>query len=136
MFLCMALALAVYYSSNEVRFAGTFNPQGSLEAYEAKLAETPSMTCECKNQAVPMGEYTTTNLEMSPSCDWFKKDMEVYESDPTKSSCKIWGQSGYCRGVEKACAQSETVLNWMKKELKDKVIFSTQLMAEDSLLGA
>ena len=66
-FFCMALALAVYYSTHEVRFAGTFNPQGSLEAYEAKLAETPSMTCECKNQGVPMGEYTTTNLNILPS---------------------------------------------------------------------
>ena len=78
----MAMALGWYYSNNEVRFAGTFNPQGSLEAYKAKLAEIPSMTCECKNQGVPMGEYTTTNLNMTTSCDWFIKDMEVYESDP------------------------------------------------------
>ena len=82
-----------------------------------------------------MGEYTTTNLEMSSSCDWFKKDMEVYESDPTKSSCKIWEQVGYCSTVQKACIQSETILAWVKKELKDKVIFSTQLMAEKSLMG-
>ena len=90
----MAMALGWYYSNNEVRFSGTFNPQGSLEAYKAKLAEIPSLTCECKNQAVPMGEYTTTNLNMTTSCDWFKKDMEVYESDPQKSTCKILGTGG------------------------------------------
>jgi hypothetical protein len=81
-----------------------------------------------------MGEYTATTLNMTTSCDWFKKDMEVYESDPQKSSCKLWGQSGYCRTVEKACIQSETILAWVKKELKDKVIFSVQLMAEKSLM--
>ena len=52
----MAMALGWYYSNNEVRFSGTFNPHGSLEAYKAKLAAFPSMTCECENQAVPMGE--------------------------------------------------------------------------------
>tara|TARA_B110000003_G_scaffold232265_1_gene235118 strand:- start:23 stop:1996 length:1974 start_codon:yes stop_codon:yes gene_type:complete len=132
-FFCMAMALGWYYSNNEVRFSGTFDPQGSLEAYKAKLAEIPSLTCECKNQGVPMGEYTTTNLNMTTSCDWFRKDMEIFESDPMESTCKYYELVGYCSTVDKACNQSETILNWVKKELHDNIIFSTQLMAEASL---
>merc|ERR1712216_1082075 len=33
---CVITALAIYYSGKEMRFAGTFSPQGSLEAYKAK----------------------------------------------------------------------------------------------------
>ena len=119
-----------------MRFAGTFSPQGSLEAYKAKLAEYPSMTCECKNQAVPMGSYTTTNLNMSSSCEWFKKDLEKFKTEPLTSACKAWSQMNYCTTVNKACNQSATTLSWLKKELKDNVLFSTQVMAEDSLYTA
>ena len=105
-----------------MRFTGTFNPQGSVEAYKAKLAEFSSMTCECKNQAVPMKLYTTTNLNMTSSCEWFKKDIEKYESDPFTSACKAWGQLSYCTTVNMACNQSDTILNWVNTTLKNKTL--------------
>jgi|TARA_B110000261_G_scaffold157743_1_gene193212 hypothetical protein len=133
---CIITALAIQYSGKEMRFTGTFNPQGSVEAYKAKLAEFSSMTCECKNQAVPLKLYTTTNLNMTSSCEWFKKDIEKYESDPFTSACKAWGQLSYCTTVNMACNQSDTILNWVNTTLKNKVIYSTQLMAEESLSKA
>ena len=132
----MITALAIYYSGKEMRFAGTFSPQGSLDAYKAKLAEFPSMTCECKNQAVPMGSYTTIYLNMSSSCEWFKKDIEKFKTDPLESACKLWSQMSYCTTVNTACNQSAAILNWLKMELKDNILFSAQLMAEDPLRAA
>ena len=46
----------------------------------------------------------------------------------------MWDRWVTAAPFEKACIQSETILAWVKKELKDKVIFSAQLMAEKSLM--
>ena len=39
----------------------------------------------------------------------------------------------YCTTVNMACNQSAAILNWLKMELKDNILFSAQLMAEDPL---
>ncbi len=126
----LVLALAIYYSLFESEIVRTFNPQNDFETYKSKLAEFPTLRCECSSESVSFKSFATPTVEVNKACEWVKHDL-----DSSASACKKYEVEGYCTSVRDACNQSQATLDWIMTEFNNTIVASTSLMGEGSLIS-
>ena len=122
------LALAVYYTTYPTRVVGTYNPEGDLTAYQAKLEEQPNLQCDCQVQSIPLQAFAVPTVEVNRACEWVKADLAA-----DISSCRALRLTGYCVTVRDACLQSDATIDWIINEFNSSVVSSISLVQETSL---